>query len=77
MKIVQFPKDDIPALGIQTSSGIIDVAAEAIRLLPPVYRNTMELVCSGDEGLRVLDAIQRNSPSFLFSQHNCSYFKNG
>jgi len=59
MKLVQFWKNNAPALGIQTELGVIDVAAEGARLNISVPTTMLEAVRGGKEALEKLRVLEQ------------------
>ena len=51
MKLVQFWKNNTPALGLQTPQGIVDVQAEAARRGLSVPGDMAQAIALGDTGL--------------------------
>ena len=64
MKLVQFWKNNAPALGIQTEQGIIDVAAEAARRGISAPATMLEAIKGGEEAKTVLSALSENAECF-------------
>lgn len=57
MKLVQFWKHHVPALGVQTENGILDVAEEAARRRLPAPATMAEAISAGATGLSQLSAL--------------------
>ena len=64
MKLVQFWKNDLPALGIQTAQGIIDAAAEGARRGLSVPADMSGLISMGEEGLVLLSHLEQGAQCF-------------
>ena len=64
MKLVQFWLGGIPALGIHTGQGIVDVAAESARRGIYVPTDMKEAIAAGEEGLSLLAALAENAQCF-------------
>lgn len=64
MKLKQLWQDDHIILGIETESGIIDVAAEAERRGIEVPGTMLGLIYAGEEGLAQLQALTDNAQCF-------------
>ena len=68
MKLVQFLKNNAPALGIQTEQGIIDVAAEAARRGVSAPATMLDAIKGGDEAKTVLSALTESAECFTDSK---------
>jgi len=64
MKLVQFWKNNVPALGIQTEQGIVDAAAEAAVRGLYIPSTMLELVRSGKKALDILSAMAEKPACF-------------
>ena len=64
MKLVQFWKDNAPALGLMTEGGIVDVAAEGARRGLSVPTTMEEAIAQGTEGLTALNALCEGAQCF-------------
>ena len=64
MKLVQFWKDNAPALGLMTEGGIVDVAAEGARRWLAVPATMEEAIAQGAEGLEALAKLEQGAQCF-------------
>lgn len=64
MKLVQFWKDNAPALGLMTEGGIVDAAAEGARRGFAVPTTMEEAIAQGAEGLTALNALCEGAQCF-------------
>lgn len=64
MKLVQFWKDNAPALGLMTQSGIVDAAAEGARRGLPAPTTMEEAIAQGAEGLAALNTLVEGAQCF-------------
>ena len=64
MKLVQFWKNNAPALGIQTEKGIVDAAAEAAVRGLIVPQTMLELIRTGKKALEQLEKMAENPACF-------------
>lgn len=64
MKLVQFWKDNAPALGLMTEGGIVDVAAEGARRGLTVPATMEEAIARGPEGLEALAHLDQGAQCF-------------
>lgn len=64
MKLVQFWKNGLPALGIQTAQGIIDAAAEGARRGLSLPADMSGLISMGEEGLVLLSHLEQGAQCF-------------
>ena len=64
MKLVQFWKDGVPALGLQTEGGVVDVQAEGARRGRAVPGDMEAAIASGAEGLVLLEELARDARCF-------------
>lgn len=64
MKLVQFWKDNAPALGLMTEGGIVDVAAEGARRGLAVPATMEEAIAQGAEGLEALNTLCEGAQCF-------------
>ena len=64
MKLVQFWKDGVPALGLQTEGGVVDVQAEGARRGRAVPGDMGAAIAAGAEGLALLEELARDARCF-------------
>ena len=64
MKLVQFWKDGVPALGLQTEGGVVDVQAEGARRGRAVPGDMGAAIAAGAEGLALLAELARDARCF-------------
>ena len=64
MKLVQIQTDTIPALGLMTPQGIVDVSAEAARRGLAVPATMEEAIARGGEGLAALKPLEEDPRCF-------------
>lgn len=64
MKLVQFWKDGVPALGLQTEGGVVDVQAEGARRGRAVPGDMEAAIAAGAEGLALLEELARDARCF-------------
>ena len=64
MKLVQFWKDGVPALGLQTEGGVVDVQAEGARRGRAVPGDMEAAIAAGAEGLVLLEELARDARCF-------------
>ena len=64
MKLVQFWKDNAPALGLMTQGGIVDVAAEGERRGLAVPADMEQAIAQGAEGLALLAELEQGARCF-------------
>lgn len=64
MKLVQFWKDGVPALGLQTEGGVVDVQAERARRGRAVPGDMEAAIAAGAEGLALLEELARDARCF-------------
>ena len=64
MKLVQFWKDGVPALGLQTEGGVVDVQAEGARRGRAVPGDMGAAIAAGAEGLALLAKLARDARCF-------------
>ena len=64
MKLVQFWKNGVPALGLMTAGGIVDAAAEGERRGLSVPADMEEAIARGAEGLSALEGLCEGAACF-------------
>ena len=64
MKLVQFWKDGVPALGLWTQQGTVDVQAEGARRGRAVPGDMEAAIAAGAEGLALLEELARDARCF-------------
>ncbi len=64
MKLVQFWKDNAPALGLMTGQGIVDAAAEGARRGLDVPAHMAQAIARGAEGLEQLRPLEAGAQCF-------------
>ena len=67
MKLVQFWKDGVPALGLWTQQGTVDVQAEGARRGRAVPGDMEAAIAAGAEGLALLEELARDARCFTLS----------